>query len=295
MLNAMDFSSAHEASCLWRMAHYEFGQKVQPHTPYWWNNRMRKHRDFVALQLNRRGAIIFRDQAGDHVVEAGTLLLFGYCEESSYGRPPDGSGGAVVAGPYECDHIGMIGAGMREHWGDLRRRFGSVITLAREPMIRAAMKRVCQRIADHAKDPLGSATILHAFVMELTAHLKAQDDRGRTPVERAVIAIARQPLLPFSIKIVAQQHGCSREHIERVFQHRFGIGPATYLRRAKLAHALQLLNETDLPLGTIALQIGVPSVATLNRWVREATGHPPTHVRALRASPVQGSVSGMER
>jgi AraC-like DNA-binding protein len=48
----------------------------------------------------------------------------------------------------------------------------------------------------------------------------------------------------------------SPAHFARVFKHATGLAPHQYVIRCRMAHAKQLLAETDLPLCEIALQVG---------------------------------------
>lgn len=250
----------------WHVVHYQYGQRVLPRQAYWWTNAKRRPADLVVLQYSVRGRILYRDPHGEVVAGPGSALLFAYDEPSTYGRPP---GEPLWAeGTYECDHVALTGAGLREHWAELRQRYGSVVSVGSEMPLRPALRRLVKNIRARKKDPIAEASAVHSFVMELATHLGAQVVAEQSPVERALDEMTGNPLQPWSIKTLALRHGCSREHLERMFRTRFGESPAEYLRRIKFQHAQDLLRETDLPLSTIAVQSGIASLDTLKRWLR---------------------------
>jgi len=73
----------------------------------------------------------------------------------------------------------------------------------------------------------------------------------------------------------------SRFHFLRTFSAVLGMTPSAYLTRKRVAVALRLLRHRELPVATIAEQVGFGSRATLFRQIRAVTGRSPSAVREL--------------
>jgi len=259
---------------LWRIWGFGLGQSVAPGMPYWFENPGRRPGGVVVAQFSREGRIAYRERKQRLEVPAGSLLLFAYDEDTAYGRPPE------WRETYVCDHVALRGAGLVEHWSVLRRRFGSILPLR----VGSALHEQFARLCETAHPQVGAkatavATAVHAFVMRIYEECEETLFAGQSPVERAVDDLLRHPTYPWSLKEVAQRHGCSREHLARVFHQRVGVPPGKHLAHARLERALALLRETHLPLATVAEQSGFSSTHTLARCVREATGTAPSRLR----------------
>lgn len=259
---------------LWHAWGFGQGQVVAPGMTYWFENLGRKPDGVVVAQFCLEGRMVYRERRQRIEVPAGSLLLFAYDEDTAYGRPPD------WRETYVCDHMALRGAGLVEHWSVLRRRFGSVLPLRMGSALHEQFLRLCGMASPQAgTGAFAMATAVHSFVMRIYQECEETLAAGQSPVERAVDDLLRHPTYPWSLKEVAQRHGCSREHLARVFHERMGAPPGKHLAHARLERALALLRETHLPLATIAAQAGFSTAHTLARCVREATGAAPSRLR----------------
>lgn len=122
-----------------------------------------------------------------------------------------------------------------------------------------------------------------------TSSLRASG--GDPVVDRAM---ACQSLAkPMTGALLAHVCGASRRTLENRFRKAMGCGPATVLRRRRLAHAALLLSGTSLTLAAVAEATGYASAAAFSAAFRQAYGRAPGAWR--RAQPddhVPGKTNG---
>lgn len=271
---------------LWRVEVAEDLQRELPGGAYWFDNRVRPE-PRVVIQYVVEGSLTYVDDEGWQEVRAGWALLFTHGEPSAYGLPRNASQ------PLVTSYCSFCGAGLREHWAAMRRRFGSVFYLGSAHPLRWALADL-RRYArlEHGPenalrrplDVFEAASAVHSFVMRLQAYLESRGKETRPPVERAIDDILRNPTFPWSIKEIAARHGCSREHLSRLFSDRVGVSPVTYLLQERTRRAVELLRDSNLTVAEIVTRSGFPSTSALARSVRVETGLSP---RALRARAVR--------
>lgn len=68
-------------------------------------------------------------------------------------------------------------------------------------------------------------------------------------------------------------------HLTRAFRRRWGMTPGEYLRRLRVAEAVRLLRQTDLPLSHVAFGAGFSDQSHMGRWMRRYTGATPAGIR----------------
>lgn len=87
---------------------------------------------------------------------------------------------------------------------------------------------------------------------------------------------------PLKQSEVAERSGISQRQIERLFQKHLYVSPAKYYQRLRLDVALQLVEQTNLPIVEIALATGFRSPSTLSKRFKEAFGKSPNESRTNR-------------
>jgi AraC-like DNA-binding protein len=259
---------------LWRVQGYG-RQEVPPERAYWWENAGRQPVGKVYAQYTVGGRIIHRDEHGEERdVLPGWLLLFRHGENTVYGRPKD------ETATYHCEWVGLVGAGLVEHWQVLQERYGSLIDLGGDDTVRVAMNRLMDvAYPSCGATPIAQAAAVQQFVMQLFVSLENRSRRSRPPLEAAVDELVGNPLGVGKLEALAHRHGISREHLTRAFRARTGMPPHTWLTKARLERAVHLLRNTALPLASVAEQSGFPSVHTMAWQVRRSAGIPPSRLR----------------
>lgn len=224
------------------------------------------HAESVVLQWTLKGYIEmnWEDDNGSmqqRQAHPGTTLLFG-------GHEP---GGRIVPKNvhYVCHWIRLRGTGLLDHWAWLRHRYGSVPNIN---LNGSAMNLGVDIIGDFlAGTPITSDTVsrlVHLLGEELSNDLQAR----QSPIDRAIGRLRQRPYQPWSLKTIASNAGCSREHLSRVFQERYGEPPATWLRERRLKRAVHLLTSTEIGIANIAKVSGFSSTDTLGRLVQQRYG-----------------------
>jgi AraC family transcriptional regulator len=89
----------------------------------------------------------------------------------------------------------------------------------------------------------------------------------------------------FQLSQLAQAAGVHPVYAVRCFKKRYGCTIGEYLRNLRLAYALGLVAETDLPLSEISEQAGFSDQPHLTRLFKKATGKTPGSIRKV---PLRG-------
>ncbi len=83
-----------------------------------------------------------------------------------------------------------------------------------------------------------------------------------------------------SVSTLAEELNIHRTTLNRLFQKEVGISPGKYLANTRLQQALWMLQETNLPLKTIAAECGIESLSHFCRTIRRHTGQSPSACRS---------------
>lgn len=100
----------------------------------------------------------------------------------------------------------------------------------------------------------------------------------------AVLVQAQQFILThlqeqITLQQIAQASAVSPYHLIRLFQKHLSLTPIAYLWQQRIAEGIKMLEQTGLPIGTIAYQCGFQSRHHFSRRIRQETGFTPQEVR----------------
>lgn len=101
-------------------------------------------------------------------------------------------------------------------------------------------------------------------------------------VERAVQYIAEQYSYPITVEDVAVYTGVSRSYLFRLFREKMKQSPKEYLLEYRIRQACQLLNQTDLPVGSIAHSVGFEDNLYFSKVFRKYKSCTPSEYRSLQ-------------
>jgi AraC family transcriptional regulator of adaptative response / DNA-3-methyladenine glycosylase II len=93
-----------------------------------------------------------------------------------------------------------------------------------------------------------------------------------------------------SVQALATRLGVSDRHLRRIFEAQFGVAPLQYLQTRRLLAAKQMLADTDLPIGEVAIASGFGSVRRFNAAFVAHYKLNPTQLRRAGTTPVSGAV-----
>lgn len=109
-------------------------------------------------------------------------------------------------------------------------------------------------------------------------------------VARSLSYIARHLTDPeLCVKRIVTEIGMSRTNLYARFRQHMGMSIATYLKRARLAYAKELLAATSRPIGSIARECGYGSSQILTRTLTREEGTTARHYRKAHRPPVTGA------
>lgn len=256
---------------LWRL--YSFGEEFHPAGQrYWWVNRNREWPGNVNVQYTLQGALRYVQDGQEHLVRQGQACIYSHEDGSEYGVCPEDES-------YTCLWVSFAGAGMQEHWNQIRERFGPVVTDSSGDLLQLMREVIKTGSLSGEQDVISIAIAVHQFVMRLIRLLDQYSGLSAAPVEQAIARMRANPLYPWALKELAAEEGCSREHFCRVFKQRYKTTPAAWLRQQRTAHARYLLQTTQLTVSEIARQSGLSGPHSLARTLRRICKQGPQAVR----------------
>lgn len=106
-----------------------------------------------------------------------------------------------------------------------------------------------------------------------------------TTVARALREITEGALDEGGVERLAGRLGVGDRHLRRLFLEYLGAPPIAVAQTHRLLSAKRLLDETDLPVTTIAMESGFGSVRRFNDTFRKTWGRSPRELRQARRAP----------
>ena len=265
------FCDMKASSPLWRL--YSFGEEFHPAGQiYWWVNRNREWPGNVNVQYTLQGTLRYVRSGQEHPVRPGQACIYSHEDGSEYGVYPEDES-------YACLWVSFAGAGMQEHWNQIRERFGPVVTDSGGELLQLMREVIKTGRLSGEQDVISIAIAVHRFVMRLIRLLDQYSGLSSTPVEQALARLRANPLYPWSLKELVAEEGCSREHFCRVFKERYKTTPAVWLSSQRIEHARYLLQTTKLTADEIAHQCGLSGAHSLARALRRIYRQGPQAVR----------------
>ena len=256
---------------LWRIRC--FGEEVLPSgRTYWFVNQDRDPPSNVSIHYTLQGSLRYRKDGAETRVNPGQACLYNAVDGTEYGVSPEDES-------YTCLWISFLGAGMIEHWDQIRDRFGSVLTDPDGHLLQLMRDVIQTGSLSGEKDVVSAAGAVHRFVIRLIRLLDQYNGRFQTPVDWAVDRLRANPFYPWSLKELAEEEGCSREHFSRVFRERYQTTPAAWLSQQRVGHARHLLQTTSFTVEDIAHQCGFSGAHGLARTLRRIDQKGPRAIR----------------
>ena len=84
---------------------------------------------------------------------------------------------------------------------------------------------------------------------------------------------------PLSLEALAKSAHVSKSECLRCFKESLQIAPYQYVMEYRLSKAAELLRSTDMPVGSIAVQVGFQQLSHFGKYFREKTGMSPREYR----------------
>ncbi len=109
-----------------------------------------------------------------------------------------------------------------------------------------------------------------------------------TTVTRALRLINEGALDNASVDELAARLGVGERHLRRLFMEHVGVGPKAVAQTRRVLFAKKLVNETTLPLTTIAMAAGFGSIRRFNSTFQKIYARPPRELRRMSAANAPG-------
>lgn len=249
-------------------------RRVTRSPQYRFNSDSRPELGTSTIQFTFSGGGIFEHGGRRHKLESGKAFLFSVPEKSQYYFPEE------AEEPWAYCWITFSGA--KTWWQELRRRFGSVVTLNEEGEACRMLIEVATRYqAKRFRDTLHASEMVYRVIAALERELMSQ--QAADSMERAMDFIQMNFDQPWSIKEVAGHYDLSREHFIRQFTARHGASPGGLVRHLRLERARSLLSGDHLSVTEIAFQCGYSQVPSFSRAFRHKFGISPESFRQQTA------------
>jgi AraC-like DNA-binding protein len=115
----------------------------------------------------------------------------------------------------------------------------------------------------------------------------ASSSSSKHPAAEAAIEFIEEHLAePLTVSAIARRAGISHNHLIRLFRGALGKTVVAYVRSRRALRARHLLEQTTLPMKSVARSVGVADGHSLNKLVRRELGLAPSQVRR-RSSQVR--------
>ena len=85
----------------------------------------------------------------------------------------------------------------------------------------------------------------------------------------------------FRLQALAKEAGVSYRYFESLFRRKYGISPKEYLLSLRLDKAKELLTQSDMPIGEIALAVGCGDSSHFGKLFAAKTGYTPREYRRM--------------
>ncbi|MBR3326015.1 MAG: helix-turn-helix domain-containing protein [Atopobiaceae bacterium] len=125
---------------------------------------------------------------------------------------------------------------------------------------------------------------VHSILSELLIAKAREEVPEDSPVVVAQSFIASHYAEHIAIEDLARAASVSPSYLTRLFRQSVGTSPHDYLIRFRITRAKQLLAETTLPVGDVAIQTGFGSTSNFSYRFSAVTGISPRSYRALAKS-----------
>ena len=145
------------------------------------------------------------------------------------------------------------------------------------------------RTADLEQGPVGFEHLIATQTSQIAARVltAAQQQSGRPAdeiIQHACCRIMEQFDQTIDMNQLARESGMSLSGFRKKFIQATGLPPGKYLQQIRLNKADELLRQTDLLIGDIALQLGFENIYYFSRLFKQKTGCSPSAYRKQRGT-----------
>lgn len=190
-------------------------------------------------------------------------------------------GDVLLARPGSRVRYAHSGEGLPHYWihFDLPGK-GAMVTL---PTFFSLDKNDLNRFDSAVRKIWESDRRVKAFVWDFLWEISQPEShfRSNSDIYRAEEWILRNIGRPFTIKEMSKALDLSTTSLARMFQSEHRVSIKQFIRDTRIRECVRLLTTTDLPIKSIANQIGILNAQQFNKYVRNSVGLSPTKIRNM--------------
>ncbi len=254
------------------LAVYNVGrQKCSP--SYSWGPGVRDH---YLIHYIRSGSGIYRTQDSVYYLHAGDSFLAYPNVEISYQ--------ASETDPWTYEWVGFSGtdAGPILSSTDFSREHPVLHNVSYGDDLQRQLDRINAAFGNslsHSIEMTGELYLLLHILVSHAATLPKQKKTDAENVRRAMDYISSRYSYDITVEDVASYIGVSRSTLFRQFQKTEQLSPKEYLDRFRIQKALALLEQTDLPIASVAQSVGYDNGLYFSKVFRKYMNETPSGYR----------------
>ncbi len=126
----------------------------------------------------------------------------------------------------------------------------------------------------------GGGSVIGIVAVSYDLHTSESVDRHHANLQAAIDVARRRFAEPLKVVDLAAAAGLSATQLERALRRVVGMSPKQLLIRTRIDEAVRRLDDTDLPLATIAGECGFYDQSSFTRQFQRAVGMTPGAYRA---------------
>lgn len=246
------------------------------HPGYQWGPGIRDHY-LIHHIIRGKGTYTIRGKVY-HMKAGETFLLFPHVESSYRADDKD---------PWEYAWVGFAG-------NDAYSMIANTGFSEETPMLDQSeisgelakkIREIYQANGNTFQDAVAMTGALYSLMGFLMKHSPGRDRKGGYQadyVERAKQYVAEQYSYPITVEDIAGFTGISRSHLFRLFQKMVKQSPKEYLLEYRIRQACQLLNQTNLPVGSIAHSVGFEDNLYFSKVFKKYKNCTPSEYRVMK-------------
>jgi AraC family transcriptional regulator of arabinose operon len=147
-------------------------------------------------------------------------------------------------------------------------------------LLRQSSERAVQVFEEGRTGRQAAAALVEQIVAQIFhARAHPENSSASNPLSQLALEIRSRPSHPWQVAAMARRCSLSAPHFNRRFRQQFGHSPLRYVILARVARAITLLRESDLPLIQVAELTGYNDVFFFHRQFRQIAGTTPRAVR----------------